>query len=175
MRGRLVTGLMLLMTVSTFLVAPVFAKSGVVYRANGKLVKYTDPEYTDAEIVDGSWNVEIRDGNVINFNAEYKELNNGGPHEIPNDEAVGKIDHFKLYLVDPEAELDGDTCTITATLLVDAKHWDPVTLKPFWTYKQPWGEVTIKIDSLEIQIDLPYDSTYDLDIDIEGTTISIHY
>lgn len=147
---------------------------GVVYSANGELVAYS-PLSPHAEVVDGHWNVKVKGGGggySVEFDAFYRELNLGGEGAPEYDQAEGKIDHFKLFLTDAfVVDIVNDLCIVEGELWVNAKHWNPETLKPWFDPPGDWywGHVVVVIDSSSIHMD------WGGMLCLTGTTTSVQY
>ena len=168
----------ILLLASFLTISPIYAKSKLEFKANGKIDHYADwLDDPSAMIVGGSWNVKVKDG-VACFSGYYRELNLDPEVEHSPE---GTVDHFRLSMVTDDYWFEGDTLVMRGEIHVDKKMWiieddpDPWVVPPG---KAPldWIEDFIVVDPTVVRID-PFEMTYDYGdngVDTYGTTLTYH-
>lgn len=138
-----------ILLISTIAFLPVYAKKGgLEYRANGKLVIYTDSG-PGAEVVNGRWSIKVKDGEV-DFKAFYRERNLDPDIE---ESPAGTIDEFWIYLDNLiDYEITDDTCVLRGDFHVDKKKWI-LPENPEYPPRVEWLRPQATFYDVEITID----------------------
>ncbi len=139
---------------------PAQAKA-LLYQANGTLDTYNEAVSALAELVVGSWNIEISEDLEVHFKARWLEENT-------NEEILGTKDRFRLTFTVAEVVSGDSFVEIEGTFVFDKMGWNVTTGIPYSRTQMFEGRITI--DSSEIRV---YFSPSESDWLIKGSTRSI--
>ncbi len=121
---------------------------GLLYLANGTLDTYNETVSADAELVVGSWNIEISEDFEVNFKARWLEENI--IEEIP-----GTKDRFRLTFTDvAEVTIGGSYVEINGTFVFHKMGWNVTTGIPYSRTQVFEGRITIDSSGILVYFSL---------------------